>query len=166
MKRVLCISTGGTINKYYNPKNGELEVDTDSRAIKDIRAKWQSDFEIVSIIGKDSLEMNNSDRLLLLATINLSGYQDIIIVHGTDTMELTASYLADSELEKRIVLTGAMVPYAIDPTEASANIAAAYGYLQASDMSGIFIAMNGIIAEHREITKDRTAGKFIFRTGV
>lgn len=165
MKNILCISTGGTINKRYNPKNGELEVDADSRAIDEIRAKWQGDFEIVSIIGKDSLEMNSSDRLLLLATINLSGCQDIVVVHGTDTMELTAAYLADSEPEKCIVLTGAMVPYAIDPTEATANFASAYGFLQSSGNSGIFIAMNGIIADYRELTKDRSAGKFILQSG-
>ena len=164
MKKILCISTGGTFNKRYNPLKGILEIDTESGALDEIRTKWQNEFEIVSIIGKDSLEMTSSDRLLLLATINLSEYQDIIVVHGTDTMELTAAYLADSEPDKCVVLTGAMVPYAIDPVEAASNFAAAYGYIQMLENRGIYIAMNGIAAPYEQVTKERSLGKFILRT--
>jgi len=164
MKKILCISTGGTFNKRYNPVKGVLEVDGTSAALNEIREKWQCEFEIVSIIGKDSLEMTSSDRLLLLATINLSNYDDLIIIHGTDTMELTAAYLADSEPDKRVILTGAMVPYAIDPVDAVANFASAFGYLQLLEKNGIHIAMNGIVAPYEQITKERGAGKFILHT--
>jgi len=161
MKKILLISTGGTFNKIYNPLSGNLEIDTKSKALDEISAKWQMDFEVVSIIGKDSLEITNSDRLLLLATLNLSAYDDIIIIHGTDTMDLSAEYVADAELEKRIIFTGAMVPYSIDPVEATANLSAAFGYLQALEKEGVYIAMNGIIAPYDTITKDRAGGKFV-----
>jgi len=161
MKNILLISTGGTFNKVYNPLNGNLEVDAKAKALDEINTKWQSNFEVVSIIGKDSLEITDSDRLLLLATINLSKHNEIIIIHGTDTMELTATYLADAKLQKSIVLTGAMVPYSIDPVEASVNLGAAYGYLQATKEPGISIAMNGIILPHDRLTKDREAGRFV-----
>ncbi len=160
MKKILCICTGGTFNKKYNTAEGTLEIDSDSQALDTISEKWQNDLEIISIIGKDSLEITNSDRLLLLATINLTKHQDIIIIHGTDTMELTAAYLADSDLEKRIVLTGAMTPFAIDPIEATANFSAAYGYLQALEKEGVYISMNGFIALHDKVTKDRVMGRF------
>ena len=78
MKKILLISTGGTFNKTYNPLNGNLEIDTKSKALDEISAKWQINFEVASIIGKDSLEVTNSDRLLLLATINLSKHNDNI----------------------------------------------------------------------------------------
>lgn len=160
MRKILIISTGGTFNKRYNPINGELEVDKTSQAIKEIATKWQCTFEVLNIIGKDSLQLTNEDRLELMGTICQSEYAHIIVVHGTDTMHLTAEYLAEGELEKYVVLTGAMVPYAVDPVESTANLASAYGYLQALQQKGIYIAMNGIIDSYESVKKDRTKGVF------
>lgn len=161
MHNILIINTGGTFNKTYDPLNGTLIIDTTSKALEDIASKWLCEFEIINIIGKDSLDINNHDRLELLATISHSSYQHIIIIHGTDTMHITAEYLADGELEKSIVLTGAMVPYSIDPVEATANLCSAYGYLNALKEEGIFIAMNGQLSTYNRVTKNRMKGKFI-----
>jgi len=160
MHKILIINTGGTFNKTYDPLNGTLLIDKTSKALEDIASKWLCEFEIINIIGKDSLDITNHDRLELLATISHSTHQHIIIIHGTDTMHVTAEYLADGELEKSIVLTGAMVPYSIDPVEASANLCSAYGYLNALKEEGIYIAMNGMIGEYTEIKKDRIKGRF------
>jgi len=160
MNKVLIISTGGTFNKRYNPKNGTLEIDKNSNALKKIASKWLCDFEILNIIGKDSLEITNHDRLELLSTIHQSIHHNIIIVHGTDTMDVTAEYLADAELEKTIVLTGAMIPYSIDPIEATANLASAYGYINALEKEGIFIAMNGVMDSYEKVKKNRKEGRF------
>jgi len=160
MKKILIISTGGTFNKVYHPKNGTLEIDKSAQSLKQIASKWLCTFEILTIIGKDSLEMTNQDRHDLLNTIQQSEYQHIIIVHGTDTMGVTAEYLADAELEKTIVLTGAMVPYSIDSTEATANLASAYGYIHALKKKGVFIAMNGIMDTYEKVKKNRKEGKF------
>ncbi len=145
MKKILIISTGGTFNKVYDPIKGEFYIDEASHALEQIASKWLCEFKIMNIIGKDSLDMTNQDRLELLATISQSDYHHILIVHGTDTMDLTAEYLADADLEKCIVLTGAMVPYSIDPVEATANLCSAYGYINALEQEGIFIAMNGVM---------------------
>ena len=159
MKKILLISTGGTFNKVYNPQNGALDIDKKSTAIEEIAKKWLCKFELLNIIGKDSLKITNHDRLELLSTIHQSNYQSIIIIHGTDTMNVTAEYLADSELEKTIVLTGAMIPYNIDPVEATANLCSAYGYINALEKEGIYIAMNGLMAPYKKIRKDRKKGK-------
>lgn len=160
MQKILIISTGGTFNKVYDPLAGTLIIHEKSAALQNIAAKWQCDFETMNIIGKDSLEMTNHDRLELLATINRSEFHHILIIHGTDTMDITAEYLADADLEKRIVLTGAMVPYSIDPVEATANLCSAYGYINALEKEGIYIAMNGVMGPYEKIKKDRTKGKF------
>ena len=161
MRKTLIISTGGTFNKVYNPLNGELVIDEESKAVKEIASKWLYEFEIINIIGKDSLQISNQDRLLLLATINQSNHNDIIVIHGTDTMKITAEYLADADIDKRIILTGAMVPYSIDPVEATANLASAFGYLQTLNDDGIYIAMHGLFDTYDKIEKDRKNGKFI-----
>jgi len=160
MKKILIISTGGTFNKIYEPIKGELVIDESSQALEEIASKWLCEFEILNIIGKDSLDMTNQDRLELLATINQSDHHHILIIHGTDTMDVTASYLAESELEKCIILTGAMVPYSIDPVEATANLSCAYGYMNALEEEGIFIAMNGVVGPYEKVKKDRSKGRF------
>ena len=160
MKKILIISTGGTFNKVYDPINGEFSIDETSHALEQIASKWLCEFNIVNIIGKDSLDMTNHDRLELLATISHSDHHHILIVHGTDTMDVTAAYLADADLEKCIVLTGAMVPYSIDPVEATANLSSAYGYINALEQEGVFIAMNGVMGPYEKVKKDRTKGRF------
>ena len=160
MKKILIISTGGTFNKVYDPIKGEFTIDKASQALKEIASKWLCTFEVINIIGKDSLDITNHDRLELLATISHAEHNHILIVHGTDTMDVTAAYLADADLDKCIVLTGAMVPYSIDPVEATANLASAYGYMKALKEQGIFIVMNGVMGAYETIKKDRIKGKF------
>jgi len=162
MKKILIINTGGTFNKVYNPINGILEVDQTSSSIENIASKWLCKFEIINTIGKDSLEITNDDRLKLLEIIRKSESTHIIIVHGTDTMDITSKYLVDSKLEKCIVLTGAMVPYSINNVEATANLASAYGYIQALEKNGIYIAMNGVLSTHKKVNKDREKGCFTY----
>lgn len=161
MKNILIISTGGTFNKRYNPLKGELTIDATSKALYDITSKWLSIFEIVNIIAKDSLDIDDEDRQLLLSTIRRSAYTKIIIVHGTDTMDITASFLSDANLEKCIVLTGAMVPYQVNPVEATANLASAFGWLVSCDQNGVYIAMNACIGRYDSVKKDRVEGKFV-----
>ena len=160
MKKILILNTGGTFNKIYNPTNGLLEIDNSSPALKDISSKWLCDFEIKNILGKDSLEMTEKDRLELLNTIKQSEHTHIIVIHGTDTMHLSTACLADAKLEKIVVFTGAMVPYSIDPVEATANLASAYGYVQALEKDGVYIAMNAVLSSYDKVKKDRKQGKF------
>ena len=160
-KKILIINTGGTFNKRYDPIKGQLYVEENGLALEELASKWLCSFEIMHIIGKDSLDLSSHDRLELLAIISQSSFDDIIVVHGTDTMTLTAEYLADADLEKRIVLTGAMVPYAIDPVEATANFSSAYGSIQVLEKDGVFISMNGIFSEYDKIKKERSKGCFI-----
>lgn len=160
MKKILIINTGGTFNKIYDPIKGDLRVDKGSHVLEQIASKWLCELKIINIIGKDSLDLSNHDRLELLATVSHSDHHHIIIIHGTDTMDITAAYLDDADLEKKIILTGAMVPYSIDPVEATANLCSAYGYISAIKEEGIYIAMNGVIDAYEKVKKDRSKGKF------
>ena len=160
MKQVLIINTGGTFNKVYNPLTGYLDIDTKRSALDQIAKAWISPLRVINIINKDSLEMTQEDRLLILQTIQKSSFKHIIIVHGTDTMDQTAQYLSEKNLEKMVILTGAMVPFSINPIEATANFASAYGFLQGLSSYGVFIAMNGKIELHSILKKNRERGYF------
>lgn len=160
MKKILFLSTGGTFNKHYSEHSGTIEIDKEARTLKELAEKWRTDFEIRCIIGKDSLEMDDADRAELLETLRRSSHRDIIVIHGTDTMDLSAAVIAKAKLPKRIVLTGAMTPYRVDKVEATANVAMAYGYLQAEGEDGVYISMNGIIGSHTQVVKNRKKGCF------
>jgi len=161
MQKILIISTGGTFNKVYDPIAGDLVIDDTSYAVQEISDKWQCQFELLNIIGKDSLAMTNQDRLELLSIVTQTEHEKIIVIHGTDTMHITAEYLADVEIEKKIILTGAMVPYSIDPVEATANLSSALGYMQLLQDNGVYTVMNGLFGLHEKIIKEKSKGKFI-----
>ena len=78
------------------------------------------------------------------------------------SLTIGSAAMTEADLEKCIILTGAMVPYAIDPVEAAANLASAFGYLQALKDDGIYIAMNGVFGTYNKVKKDRENGRFIF----
>lgn len=163
MNNIICINTGGTFNKYYNPSNGLLEVDKTSHAIQDITKKWLCESNVVDIIGKDSLEFDDNDRILLLETIrSQSSSAKIIVIHGTDTLHQSAEVLAKAALPQTIVFTGAMVPFSIDPIEAAANFASAAGYISSLENAGVYIAMNGCFGNYKNVIKDRINNKFIY----
>jgi len=160
MKDIQIVSTGGTFNKIYNPLNGKLEIDRNNLALKEIQNRWLCQFNIDAILHKDSLDFSNQDREELADYVEKSKFNKIIIIHGTDTMDLSAKHLALLNLNKTIIFTGAMVPFSINPIEATANLALALGYLK-STKNGVYIAMNGVVDRYDLVKKDRINGKFV-----
>ncbi|MGJ0376700.1 asparaginase domain-containing protein [Aliarcobacter cryaerophilus] len=160
--KITVINTGGTFNKRYNPLSGELDVSKDSLALDEIISYcYNIDFEVLNIISKDSLEMNDDDRELIVRTIKNCKNQNIIIVHGTDTMDLTAKYLDEKIKDKKIILTGAMLPISINKVEATLNFSQAIGFLNANIENGIYISMHGSVKNYKKLVKNREIGKFL-----
>ncbi len=160
MKKILIINTGGTFNKIYNPLTGDLDIQPTGKAINNMASAWLKELKIVNIIGKDSLDMKNNDRKIMAHVIKEAKEKNIIIIHGTDTMDKTAKYLDEAQLNKKIILTGAMVPYSINPIEATANLSSAYGYIQNIKEKGVFISMNGVIQDYKKVVKNKEKGYF------
>lgn len=160
--KITVINTGGTFNKRYNPILGELEVPKDSLALDEIISYcYNIDFDVLNIISKDSLEMSDVDRELIVRTIKNCKNQNIIIVHGTDTMDLTAKYLDEKIKDKTIILTGAMFPISINKIEATLNFSQAIGFLNANIENGIYISMHGSVKNYKKLVKNRELGKFL-----
>ena len=161
MKKILIINTGGTFNKRYNPLKGALEVSHDNIALESILQYFPNlQYELKGLIYKDSLEMLESDREILAQCILSSSLSDILIVHGTDTMDQTALFLENTIKDKRIVLTGAMVRVSIEKSEATSNFAMSIGYLLSAQKHGIYIGMHGLVAPHQYVFKNREIGVF------
>ncbi len=107
----------------------------------------------------DSLDMQDADRARVLASCQAAPEQAIVIVHGTDTMRETAAVLGAAALGKTVVLTGAMIPYAIAHSDALFNLGCATAAAQLLQ-PGVYVAMNGQVFTWDNVTKNRAAGVF------
>ena len=156
--KIKIFSVGGTIDKVYFDQLSEFQVGGPS--IRDIlkNLPLNFDYDIVSLIRKDSLDMTDQDRELLYNTVKKDPARRILITHGTDTMIETAQRLLDIK-GKVIVLTGAMEPARFRNSDAVFNIGCAIGAIQTLS-EGVYIAMNGRIYHPNEIRKNRAAGRF------
>lgn len=157
---MLILNCGGTFNKRYNPINGELEVPFDNEAIEKILQSSHAVYNVAGVLYKDSLDMDANDRKMLARIIAESNEDTFVLVHGTDTMDQTAEFFSEIFSDKKIVLTGAMRPFEIDPIEASLNLGMACGFAKEMIKSGVYICMSGHIALWNEIKKNRTSGRF------
>ena len=160
--KITVLHTGGTFNKRYNPIKGLLEVPNDNIALdKIVKSCFNVDFEIKNIVSKDSLDFTQEDREIILENILNSKSDKIIIIHGTDTVDLTSKFIEDKVGNKKIVFTGAMVPMSIDEVEATMNFSQAIGFLNAPIENGIYLSMHGVVVEHSKLKKDRNVGQFL-----
>ncbi len=161
---ITVINTGGTFNKVYNPIKGELEVSKDSKSLDKVVSSCHNiSFEIKNIISKDSLDMTDEDRKIILDTINETKNDKIIIIHGTDTIDKTSEFIKEHIFDKKIVFTGAMVPMSIDKVEATLNFSLALGFLNADIKSGTYIAMHGVVTDCLKLAKNRNLGQFLIK---
>ncbi len=158
-KNIRIFATGGTFDKEYNMMDGSLYFkDTHLPEILKLgRSTLQVEFRNLMMI--DSLEMTQSDRDIILKSCEREGADQIIITHGTDTMTDTAAFLASANLDKTIVLTGAMIPYAFGSSDGLFNLGSALAFVQTLP-KGVYIAMNGQYFDWNKVKKNKSTGFF------
>lgn len=145
--KILCIQAGGTIDKDY-PKgqtNHGYNFEITEPAFISVfeRAKPDFEYEIISVVKKDSLDMNDEDREKIKFTIINNTAEKVIVTHGTDTIHLTAKNLSDIK-GKIIILTGAMLPEKFRDSDADFNIGMAVAATQILN-AGVYICLYGKI---------------------
>lgn len=156
---IKVLTAGGTIDKVYFDANSRYEVGESNveRLFEEMRVGFAYDVE--SIVRKDSLDMTDADRALILERVQSEPCRRILITHGTDTMIMTAQLLRRHVHEKTVVLTGAMQPALFRNSDAIFNIGCALGVLMARD-SGVYVVMSGLLFDPRHARKNRDAGRF------
>ena len=154
------IATGGTFDKSYDPIGGVLGFEDSHlpEIIDTLRLIEPPVLEIVALV--DSLDMENDQRKAVLEACRRSPEDRIVVIHGTDTMAVTAALVGEAGLEKSVVFTGAMVPYAVRGSDAVFNLGCAVmatGLLE----NGTWVAMNGRILPWHSVRKDVARGLFV-----
>ena len=146
--KITFLQTGGTIDKVYpqTETNHGYNFEIGAPALISILEKVNPafEFETMSVVKKDSLDFTDADRQAVFDAANDCKNENIIITHGTDTIQKTAEKLSDIK-NKKIILTGAMLPAEFSKSDAMFNLGMAVGALQTLQFQGVFICLYGLV---------------------
>jgi L-asparaginase len=156
---IRILVTGGTFDKEYNELNGTLFF-KDTHLPEMLRlGRCKLEVQIRTLMLVDSLDMTGEDRKLIVDHCAKMKDERILITHGTDTMDQTARTLAEANLPKTIVLTGAMIPYKFGSSDGLFNLGSALAFVQTLP-HGVYVAMNGRYFLWDSVRKNRSTGEF------
>ena len=159
---IKLLITGGTIDKDYDEITGKL-VFSKTHIPEMLR---QSNCQVAIteqvLMLKDSLEITEKDRQIIVQACIDSSENKIVITHGTDTMVLTAQALENHPKlkNKTIILTGAMRPFKLGNSDALFNLGTAFAATKIA-RGGAYIAMNGKLFPASNVLKNTDLGIFI-----
>ena len=148
--RIFCV--GGTIDKIYFDAKSKYEVGAPSIRFMLEELNVNLDYQVESLMAKDSLEMTDQDRTQVAAAVHDAEEKHIVITHGTDTMVATAEALQGIG-GKTVVLTGALSPAIFKNSDAMFNVGAALAAVQIAP-AGVYIAMSGRVFQADQVQKD------------
>ncbi len=161
------ISTGGTIEKTYQPQSGELRNETS--VLDHMLAQLETPevvIERIALMNVDSLEMEENDHRLIASTAMETSHRanGVIVVHGTDRLAVSGdATCAAGTPGAPIVFTGAMRPYELRNTDALQNLTEALLAVRLLQ-PGVFVAMHNKVLQFPGVIKDHDAGTFVRST--
>ena len=166
---VYVISTGGTLEKVYFERTGavgnlESKIDRYLRLLRLPGLKVRT----VRLMNKDSLEMTQADRELVLKTVGttLRRHSPIVITHGTDTLIETGLLLQArlTRLKVPIILTGAMTPLGFEGSDGLQNLTES---LFAARLlpPGVYLVVHNQVFPIHQVRKDRRRARFVWKRG-
>ena len=155
---IRIFTTGGTFDKLYFDAESEFHIGDPMAGELLDEANVNFDYQVESLLQKDSLDMDAQDREVIRAAVANAQESSILIIHGTDTMVDTALALQDIS-DKTIVLLGAMQPARMRYSDALFNLGFASAAVQLLP-TGSYIAMNGEIFDPLKVAKNRSQSRF------
>jgi L-asparaginase len=162
---ILIITTGGTIEKTYDEFDGSLEnrgTSIKNRILSKMRLPY-THISVYPLLSKDSLYMDDQDRQQICETVELQLKKNIpiVLLHGTDTMALSATYCFEriKNVTVPVVFTGAMIPMGFDDTDATQNVTEA---LLAAKLlpAGFYISFHNQIFKVPHVQKNKEKRTF------
>ncbi len=162
--KIHLVTTGGTIEKIYSEQTGQVEnlgakID---RYLQLLRLP-DAQIEVTPLMNKDSLEMIDEDRELVLAVVRVKiNEAPVVITHGTDTMVDTGRLLKARlpDLRSPVILTGAMTPLGFERSDGLQNLTESL--LAARTLApGVWIVMHNQVFDVEHVRKDRQHARFV-----
>ncbi len=164
-KKIIILTTGGTIEKCYSEYDGSLK-NRQSRLKKSLLSRLRLPHirvHLEEVMAKDSLYMTDEDREKIWQTVFgcFSKKHPIVILHGTDTMVQTAGYCHGqcSPPPVPVVFTGAMKPIGFEDSDAVQNLIEALCLCQVMT-PGFYISFHNQIFQVPHVKKNRRRRTF------
>jgi len=162
--KIHLVTTGGTIEKIYSEQTGQVEnlIAKIDRYLHQLRLP-DAQVEVTPLMNKDSLEMTEEDRELVLEAVKAkSSDAPVVITHGTDTMVETGRLLKRRMLDLRhpVVLTGAMTPLGFERSDGLQNLTESLFAARVLP-PGVWIVMHGQVFDVDHARKDRELARFM-----
>ena len=135
--KIKILATGGTIDKIYYDANNDFHIGEPMSSNILEEANVTFDYEIESILKKDSLDINDEDRAMIRQKV-----VELLDIEG-----------------KTIVITGAMQPARMRTSDSGYNMGVAATAVQLLP-TGVYVAMNGLIFDPRTTVKNIALSRF------
>lgn len=161
---VLLLCCGGTFDKSRFTRSGKF-VCGEPAARELLRGAGVERVRLLSVLRKDSLDMDDADRELVAERLLADGARSAVVIHGTDTMVETAMHLRrrlGAAPRQTVVLTGSMRPAVFAGSDAAFNLGYACACAQLRP-PGAWIAMHGRCWPAERVRKDRRRMRFTAR---
>lgn len=162
--KIHLVTTGGTIEKMYDEQSGQVQNVTAKidRYLQSLRLP-DTRVEVTPLMNKDSLEMTDADRELILAVVKVKVAEaPVIVTHGTDTMVETGRLLKArlTNLRFPVVLTGAMTPLGFERSDGLQNLTESL-FAARVLTPGVYIAIHNQVFDVDRARKDRENARFV-----
>lgn len=178
LPKILLLSTGGTIASKIDYRTGAVTpILTPSElnsSIPELSEIANIDSELLFSEYSENLQPEHWEKICQsLDSYANSDYKGIIIAHGTDTMQYTASFLsfALAGYPKPVALVGSQRSSDRPSSDAALNLIGAARFLVGENENGIFVIMHenesdDLIACHigTRVRKNHTSKRGAFKT--
>lgn len=166
MKKILMISTGGTIASTLTEDGLAPGIKPDDmlKFLNDVENICDIDTHELLNIDSTNIQPEHWIEITRFIRTVYDKYDAFIITHGTDTMAYTAAALSYmiQNAEKPIIVTGSQKPINMDTTDARKNLKDAIAYAVSDDVAGIYVVFDGkaIVGTRARKTKTKSFDAF------
>ena len=164
--RLAVIGMGGTIDKDYPRAHSGYAFEICEPAAERVLAQFPFlgvDWRVESVCAKDSTEITDADRELLVAAVRRSEEARVVVTHGTDTLIETAQYLhrSGAAANKAVALVGSMKPERFNDSDAHFNLGAAVSATSLLPRGSVAVVMGGNVIDCNQAERDLDTGRFV-----
>ena len=165
-KKILLLTTGGTIASM--PGGEGLEPhrsDVMERELNQLRTYYEITVRDVMCLDSSNIRPEEWQEIARAIYENRTGYDGIVVSHGTDTMAYTASAVTFMlpDIDLPVVFTGSQLPLADMLSDGPENLRTAFA-MAASGHAGVFLAFDRKVMLGCRAVKVRAEGFSAFQS--
>jgi len=165
-KKILLLTTGGTIASLPGGEGLEPQrSDVMERELEQLRTYYEITVRDVMCLDSSNIRPEEWQTIARAVFDNRSGFDGIVVSHGTDTMAYTASAVTYMlpDIDVPVVFTGSQLPLADMLSDGPDNLRTAFA-MAAAGYPGVFLAFDRKVMLGCRAVKVRASGFSAFES--